>query len=199
MMFVSSSFQTYSVALLHIISRFDLSTPVYFINTGYHFPETITHKNKVGLLLRLNIVDIGSLVSKHLQRDDQGNLLFTFDPDYCCYLNKVQPMEPLLKEYDVWISGVRATQSQQRAMLSDIESTGFKAVRYHPLLNWSNADIEQYITKHKLPLHPLVNKGYKSIGCEPCTRPELGDPRQGRWYGMRKNECGLNTELVKTQ
>jgi len=198
-MFVSSSFQTYSIALLHIISRFDRSIPVYFINTGYHFPETIVHKNKVASLFGLKVLDIGPLVSKHLQRDDQGNLLFTFDPDYCCYLNKVQPMERLLEEYDVWINGVRSAQSFQRAMLSEIDSTGSKAVRYHPLLSWSNSHIESYIDKHNLPKHPLDHKGYKSIGCEPCTRPDTDGLRQGRWFGMRKEECGLNTELVKTQ
>lgn len=108
-------------------------------------------------------------------------------------------MERLLEEYDVWINGVRSAQSFQRAMLSEIDSTGSKAVRYHPLLSWSNSDIESYIAKHKLPKHPLDHKGYKSIGCEPCTRPDTDGLRQGRWFGMRKEECGLNTELVKTQ
>jgi phosphoadenosine phosphosulfate reductase len=195
-MFVSSSFQTYSIVLLHIISRFDPFLPVYFINTGYHFPETIVHKNKVASLLGLQVFDLVPVVSKHLQRDEQGNLLFTFDPDYCCYLNKIQPMEVLLEEFDVWINGVRGEQSKAREKLSVLDYTNSKAIRYHPLLDWSNADMDGYIRKHKLPSHPLEKKGYKSIGCEPCTRPADYDSREGRWYGLRKKECGLNTDLV---
>jgi phosphoadenosine phosphosulfate reductase len=198
-MFVSSSFQTYSIVLLHIVSRFDPFIPVYFINTGYHFPETIVHKNKIAALLGLQVIDLVPLVSKHLQRDDQGNLLFTFDPDYCCYLNKIQPMERLLEEFDIWINGVRAEQSKSREKLSEIEFTHSKALRYHPLLDWNYEDLDKYIKKHDLPHHPLEEMGYKSIGCEPCTRPAGNDSRDGRWYGLRKKECGLNTDLINLQ
>ena len=198
-MFVSSSFQTNSIVLLHIISEFDSSIPVYFINTGYHFPETIVHKNKVASVLGLKVIDLVSRVPKNLQRDEQGNLLFTFDPDYCCFLNKVQPIESLLDKYDIWINGIRSDQSHDRNNLAVLHPTQGKAVRYHPLLNWSYDDLEKYIKKHKLPEHPLEARGYKSIGCEPCTRPAKDGGRDGRWYGMKKNECGLNTALVKNR
>lgn len=193
-MFITSSFQSQSMALLHIISEAIPYIPVYFLHTGYHFPETIVHKNKVASILGLNVIDLLPLVPKHLQRDASGKLLFTFDPDYCCYLNKVQPVEGLLSEYDIWISGVRADQSPQRSKLKEFEPTEGRAMRYHPMLNWSKSDVEQYILKHDLPRHPLEDKGYKSIGCEPCTRPVNGDNlRSGRWQGMRKTECGLNS------
>ncbi len=193
--FVSSSFQTQSIALLHIISQTDQSIPVYFINTGYHFPETIVHKNNVASILGLNVIDLMPLIPKSNQRDDKGNLLFTFDPDYCCYVNKVQPVEPLLNKYDIWVSGVRGDQNRLRSSFSVFQPTTGRAVRYHPLLDWSNEDIDEYLEKFDLPAHPLEKKGYKSIGCEPCTKP-LNDKniRDGRWYGMKKTECGLNTE-----
>lgn len=199
-MFVTSSFQTQSIVLLHIISRIDSTIPVYFINTGYHFPETITHKNNVASFLGLKVIDLIPLVPKNNQRDARGNLLFTFDPDYCCYINKVQPVEPLLEQYDVWINGIRANQNNFRSNLQVFESTGCRAVKFHPLLDWSMDDMEAYIREHDLPVHPLENKGYKSIGCEPCTRPlKSSENREGRWFGMRKTECGLNTEWNHTK
>ncbi|MBW6480353.1 MAG: phosphoadenylyl-sulfate reductase [Bacteroidales bacterium] len=195
-LFVTSSFQTQSIALLHIISQTDQSIPVYFINTGYHFPETIVHKNNVASLLGLNVIDLMPLIPKSNQRDGKGNLLFTFDPDYCCYVNKVQPVEPLLDKYDIWISGVRADQNQMRSGFQVFQPTSGRAVRYHPLLNWSAKDIDHYLERFDLPAHPLEKKGYKSIGCEPCTKPlKTQNNRDGRWYGMKKTECGLNTEL----
>ncbi len=193
--FATSSFQTQSIPLLHIISQIDTRIPVYFINTGYHFPETIVHKNTIASLLDLNVIDLMPLIPKSNQRDDKGNLLFTFDPDYCCYVNKVQPVEPLLNRYDIWVSGVRADQSHLRSGFSVFQSTNGRALKYHPLLDWSTDDIENYIEKFNLPPHPLEEKGYKSIGCEPCTKPNHNkSSREGRWYGMKKTECGLNIQ-----
>lgn len=195
-MFVTSSFQSQSIVLLHLVSQIQPQIPVYFIHTGYHFPETIVHKNKVASLLGLHVVDLKPLAPKSLQRSPEGNLLFTFDPDYCCYLNKIQPLERMLGIYDIWINGIRACQSTERSHFSVFEETRFKARRYHPLLHWSQNDIDAYILEHKLPLHPLETQGYKSIGCEPCTRMvENGTQRDGRWYGMKKTECGLHTSM----
>lgn len=197
-MFVTSSFQSQSIVLLHIVSKIMPSIPVYFINTGYHFSETIVHKDKVASMLGLNVIDLMPLVPKSNQRDDKGNLLFTFDPDYCCYLNKVQPVERLLEQYDVWISGLRSHQNVHRSKLSLMQPTHSRAVKYHPLLYWSSEEIENYIKEFDLPKHPLESNGYKSIGCEPCTKPvNTENGRDGRWYGMRKTECGLNTDWVE--
>ncbi len=197
-LFATSSFQTQSVALLHIISRIDKSIPIYFINTGYLFPETITYKDELAHQFGLNVIDLKPQVPKILQRDAKGNLLFTSDPDYCCYLNKIQPLDPILADYDVWINGVRADQSKVRAELFEEDFAPHNVVRFHPMLDWTKQILYQYIREYNLPRHPLDEKGYVSIGCEPCTAKISldDDERAGRWKGMKKNECGLNTDLV---
>jgi phosphoadenosine phosphosulfate reductase len=197
-MFATSSFQTQSLPLLHIISTIDNSIPVYFINTGYLFPETIEYKDRVTELLHLNVIDLFPQVPKNLQKDPAGNLLFTSDPDYCCYLNKVQPLDAILREYEVWINGVRADQSETRAGFYTEDFAPHNVIRFHPMLDWTKQMIYSYLKEHKLPRHPLDEKGYVSIGCEPCTRKISADEdeRAGRWFGLKKTECGLNTELT---
>jgi phosphoadenosine phosphosulfate reductase len=196
--FATSSFQTQSVPLLHIISRIDKSIPIYFINTGYLFPETILYRDKLIEKLSLNVIDLKPQVPKILQRDAKGNLLFTSDPDYCCYLNKIQPLDAVLAEHDVWINGVRADQSKVRAELYEEDFAPHNVIRFHPMLNWTKQMVYQYIREYNLPHHPLDEKGYVSIGCEPCTAKISleEDERAGRWKGLKKNECGLNTDLV---
>jgi len=137
-------------------------------------------------------------VPKNIQKDSMGNLLFTSDPDYCCYLNKIQPLDNILIENDVWINGIRADQSANRKEMNEIEKAPHNVLRYHPILNWTKQELYKYIKEHKLPRHPLDDKGYISIGCEPCTRKiQIGDSeREGRWFGMKKTECGLHTNLV---
>ena len=133
-----------------------------------------------------------------MQRDPDGKLLFTSDPDHCCYLNKTQPMEPVLMTHDVWINGVRADQSAVRAAMKIEQPARHGCIRFHPMLDWTPKMIWQYQKEHNLPKHPLEEKGYISIGCEPCTRkvdPEMQE-REARWFGMNKVECGLNTDLI---
>jgi phosphoadenosine phosphosulfate reductase len=196
--FTTSSFQTHSIVLLHIISQIDNTIPVYFINTGYHFPETVAFRDEIAALLKLNLRDVSSFTPRNMQKDAQGKLLFTSDPDFCCYLNKVQPLEPILAEHDVWINGVRADQSSVRKSFKEEESAPHGVIRFHPMLDWNTKSIELYIKEHKLPRHPLEAKGYFSIGCEPCTRKfDLEwNAREGRWFGLKKTECGLNTDLI---
>lgn len=191
--FATSSFQTHSVVLLHILSRIDRDVPVYFINTGFHFPETISYKDNVAEKLGINVIDLLPHVPKSMQTNSSGDLMFTYDPDYCCFLNKVQPVEALFKQYDVWINGVRACQNSNRSRFRQEEKTGNGIIRYHPLLEWTISDMNSYISLYDLPVHPLEEKGYRSIGCEPCTRPANGDNlRDARWSGMKKTECGLH-------
>lgn len=194
-LFATSSFQTHSVVLLHVLSRIDKEIPVYFINTGFHFPATIQYKEMVQQLLGINVINLLPHVPKNMQRNASGDLLFTCDPDYCCYLNKVQPVEALFDHYDVWINGIRAEQNSNRRNFREEETSGRHAMRYHPLLRWTNKKMGQYIKQFDLPVHPLEKKGYKSIGCEPCTRPANGNKvREGRWTGMKKTECGLHQD-----
>ena len=197
--FTSSSFQTHSIPLLHIISRVDPSIPVYFLNTGYHFPETIEFRDQVVDLLQLNLVDLKPDTPKVMQLGPDGKLFFTSDPDHCCYLNKTQPMEQVLMYFDVWINGIRAEQNSFRSELKEEEVAKHNVIRYHPMIHWTNKEIFEYRKKYNLPEHPLEAKGYFSIGCEPCTRKvdlEMQE-REARWYGLNKTECGLNTDLVK--
>ena len=198
-MFATSSFQSHSIPMLHIISRLDKSIPIYFLNTGFLFPETFIFKEELSELLGLKIIGVQSAVPKSQQKDENGQLLFTSDPDYCCFLNKVQPMEPLLSKYDVWINGIRADQNANRANMKEEQESSNGAMRYHPMLHWTSKEIFEYRKKYNLPSHPLEQQGYLSIGCEPCTKKmEVGlDERHARWFGLNKTECGLHTDLIK--
>lgn len=198
-LFTTSSFQTHSIVLLHILSQFDRSIPIYFINTGYHFPETIAYRNQIVDLLGLTLGDIYADVPRNMQKDAAGRLLFASDPDFCCHLNKVQPLDNLLPKYDIWINGVRADQSAVRKAMKTEQPAKYGVVRFHPMLDWSSRMIETYLKEHKIPRHPLEMQGYLSIGCEPCTRkfdPNMTE-REARWFGLNKTECGLHTELVQ--
>ncbi len=198
-LFSTSSFQTHSLVMLHIISRIDNSIPVYFLNTGYHFPETVSFKDQIASEFGLQVKEVKSSMPRYMQKDHEGRLLFTSDPDHCCYINKTAPTEHLLRNHDVWINGVRADQSAVRKSMKVEQPAPFDSLRFHPMLDWSIKEIYSYIREHNLPRHPLDAKGYLSIGCEPCTRrldPEMQE-REARWYGMNKVECGLHTDLVE--
>lgn len=198
-LFTTSSFQTHSIVLLHILSTIDKTIPVYCINTGYHFPETLAYRDQIVEMLGLNLKEVSSSTPRHMQKDAQGRLLFTSDPDFCCYLNKVQPLANVLASHDVWINGVRADQSAVRKSFQIEEKAPYDSIRFHPMLDWDQRMITKYLKEHNIPAHPLEDKGYFSIGCEPCTRKiDLENyDRQGRWFGLNKTECGLNTDLVK--
>lgn len=196
--FTTSSFQTHSLVMLHILSRIDRSIPVYFINTGYLFPETIAFRDEIAEQFGLTIVDLKPNTPKYLQREPNGKLMFTTDPDHCCYLNKTQPMESVLAAHDIWINGVRTDQSTVRKAMKVEQLAPYGSLRFHPMLDWNNRQIFAYIKEHSLPRHPLDAKGYASIGCEPCTRkPDLEmQEREARWFGLNKVECGLHTDLI---
>jgi phosphoadenosine phosphosulfate reductase len=195
--FVTSSFQTHSIPLLHVVSSFDKKIPIYFLNTGFHFPQTIIFKNQITKLLDLNVISLSSYTSKINQRNKQGAFLYGHDIDYCCHINKVLPLEPILASHDVWVTGVRKSQNSNRATM-EFEAQGpFDTTRFHPVLDWSAKEIFMYRQHYELPEHPLEELGYLSVGCEPCTSKLLDSGRDGRWNGMKKNECGLHTELIK--
>lgn len=199
-LFATSSLQTHSIPLVHIIARSGLNIPVYCLNTGFLFPETLAFKDQLSDAFGIEIKGISSQTSKHLQRDPQGNFYFTSNPDYCCHLNKVEPTSRLLEKYDVWVNGVRADQNLNRRNMKTFQPAGQGVMRFHPMLDWTGKDIFDYIKKHDLPRHPLDAQGYASVGCEPCTRQNtLDDPRAARWFGMSKTECGLHTDLIEKE
>lgn len=196
--FTTSSFQSQSLPLLHMISRVDRDIPVYYTNTGFLFPETIRFAEQLGNDLGLNIIPLRPEVPKIKQLDRAGRFLYASDPDHCCYLNKVQPLEPVMMANDVWVNGVRADQSVVRAAMAEEEPAQHDCMRYHPMLDWDSRMVYYYRKYHDLPEHPLEEQGYLSIGCEPCTSKAFGEgnERNARWFGMNKTECGINTTLV---
>ena len=191
----SSSFQTQSIPLLHIISRVVPEMPIIFLNTGFHFPETLVFRDELRKTFGLNIRDAQPVMSKKELFTRMGNAPYQTDPDLCCFINKVKPMEEATKGMDALIAGVRRDQTATRSNFRVLEKRKSESLKIHPMLNWTKKDIWAYIDKYKLPQHPLLAQGYVSIGCAPCTRPVFGnqDERAGRWAGQEKNECGLHT------
>jgi len=199
--FASSSFQTHSIPMLHILSTYDASFPVFFLDTGFHFADTKRFRDEITKMLGLNLTILRSPVSKASQRNERGAFLYTSDPDQCCYFNKVLPLEPILKSHDVWVSGIRRDQTKFRKDLHVEEDGAFGTQRYHPMLDWSSKMIWEYRKEYDLPEHPLESQGYFTIGCAPCTRKFDSESvgRNGRWSGMTKEECGIHTEFTGTQ
>ena len=196
-MFATSSFQSHSIPLLHLLSQIDRSIPIIFVNTGFLFPETLNYRDQIAERLKLNLTEIKSTVPKVQQLNTEGNFFFTSDPDRCCHINKVEPLEPMLIRFDIWISGIRGDQNSHRSNLNTEEEAPHGCKRYHPLIDWTAEMIRDYQLKHQLPPHPLEMDGYRSIGCKPCTRRfASGDNRSGRWSGLNKTECGLHTDLA---
>lgn len=199
-LFMTSSFQTHSIPLIHIVNSIDSDIPIYFLDTGYHFTETIEFKEQLKEEFSLNIIDLRSNIPRINQRDAKGNLMYASDPDYCCYINKVQPLEPILKEFDIWISGVRKSQTKHRENLGKTKAGKYNTLHYHPILEWDSKMIYQYRKEYDLPEHPLEKFGYFSVGCMPCTRKmdlTSGSERDSRWVGLNKSECGLHTETIE--
>jgi phosphoadenosine phosphosulfate reductase len=202
--FATSSFQSNSVVLLHLLSRFAAEVPVYFLQTGYHFPETLKFRRTLAERFGLDVRDLRATGSRHLQVTGSGRLMFADDPDRCCHINKVIPMDPVIAGNDVWVSGVRGSQSSTRAAMGRTARGRGGVMRFHPIIDWNARDVYHYVQAHQLPPHPLDAAGYLSVGCAPCTRrpmdePDLGGPpapvdgeRAGRWSGMNKTECGLH-------
>ena len=188
-----SSFGADSVVLLHMISEIDKATPVVFVDSGQHFPETLAYRDE--LVERLGLTNIVNTTpdAATLASEDPENFLFASDPDRCCDIRKVAPLAEALDSYDAWITGRKGFQTADRARLPLFEAEG-ERVKVNPLVGWSAGDLLAYIKQHDLPPHPLVAKGFPSIGCLPCTsRVSPGeDPRSGRWRGKAKQECGIH-------
>jgi phosphoadenosine phosphosulfate reductase len=192
---MTSSFQQQSLTLLHIVSTVAPHLPIFFLDTGYHFKETLAFRTLVTEQLGLNVQDIHPEMSQEDQAAKYGPDLPSTNPDLCCYLNKVLPLQKAMKGYRAWITGIRRDQSPARANapIVDIRQDGIAKIA--PLATWTGDDVKRYVAFHQLPKHPLYQQGYKSIGCAPCTQPiqEGENERAGRWSGKQKTECGLHT------
>lgn len=184
---LTSSFAATSAFFLHLFSRHAPQQAVFFIDTGYHFPQTLAYKKKLTEMYHLNVVDIHAESWKHeFTTKDQT---WKTDPNFCCSINKVEPLEAIKQDYDVWASGLMGWQTEHRSSLDIFEERN-GIVKFYPLIDVSKEERDAYIREHQLPFHPLVAQGYSSIGCKHCTVP--GDDRSGRWNNSPKTECGLH-------
>lgn len=191
---VVSSFGAESAVLLHLVASLDPATPVLFLETGKHFPETAAHRD--ALIDRLNLVDVRLLRPdpKELAAEDKDGDLWSRDTDACCALRKRRPLARTLSGFDAWITGRKRFQSETRMSLAIAETGEDDRMKFNPLANWAQDDLDAYLDENNLPRHPLVAEGYPSIGCEPCTSPVAPgeDVRAGRWRGLDKDECGIH-------
>ncbi|OYY68429.1 phosphoadenylyl-sulfate reductase [Sphingomonas sp. 28-63-12] len=194
---IVSSFGAESAVLLHLVASIDPSVPVLFLETGKHFAETLAYRDL--LAARLGLSDVRSLTpdADAVARRDESGLRWSYDPDGCCEIRKVKPLAAALVGFDATITGRKGFQSATRTNLHRVEidtSDAAGRLKINPLASWSKADLDAYVVAHDLPPHPLVDAGYLSIGCAPCTSKVLPgeDARAGRWRGWEKVECGIH-------
>jgi phosphoadenosine phosphosulfate reductase len=190
---VVSSFGSESALILSLVAQIDPATPVIFLETGKHFPETLAYRDR--LSAHLGLTDVRSIapLPADLAAVDADGRLWRRDPDVCCHIRKVAPLERALAGFDAWITGRKRFQSGERADLDTIEAADSR-IKINPVARWSLAQVASEFRKRDLPPHPLVARGYPSIGCAPCTARVAGDApvRAGRWAGSEKTECGIH-------
>lgn len=193
---VVSSFGAESAVLLHLVAGVDASVPVLFLDTGKHFAETLAYRDLLVERLGLNLVVLTPDAEDLAKRDETG-LRWSYDPDGCCQIRKVRPIEKALAGYDASFTGRKSFQAATRASLPRFEvdtSDAQGRLKINPLIDWDAGQIEGYFIQHDLSRHPLIAAGYPSIGCSPCTTQVAPgeDPRSGRWKGWDKTECGIH-------
>jgi len=194
---IVSSFGADSAVLLHLVSLVDASLPVYFLETGKHFPETLQYVETLRTHLGLTNVRWLRPDPRDLARFDPRGDLWETDPDSCCHIRKTEPLDAEIGKFGGWVTGRKRYQTAERGVLPHFELTSDDRIKVNPLAYFSDADVNAYKTEHGLPEHPLFAKGYKSIGCAPCTTivAEGEDPRAGRWRGLNKKECGIHFDF----
>jgi phosphoadenosine phosphosulfate reductase len=191
-----SSFGADSAILLHMVADIDPAVPVLFVDSGKLFAETLAYRDRLVAELGLTAVRTVGPSPEVLARRDPTGERHALDPDGCCHIRKVAPLEAALAPFDAWITGRRRHQATTRARMSRFETDQAGRIKLNPLADWSSGDVEAYRARHALPRHPLVDRGYASIGCAPCTTPVAAgeDPRAGRWRHLDKTECGLHLQ-----
>ena len=200
---VGTSFQGAGLVVLHTAYTNGMKFPSFTLDTGLLFPETLELKAKIEGLLGLTIESLKPEQTVEEQAAEHGPNLWDRSPDLCCTLRKVMPLQKKLGELDVWITGLRRQQSEGREKTQIAELYKFDVLRdrhilkLNPMANWSREQVQAYLKEHGIPSNPLASRGYRSIGCIPCTRPvgEGDDERAGRWTGFDKSECGIHTFL----
>jgi phosphoadenosine phosphosulfate reductase len=195
---LTCSFQAEDVLLLHLVRELRPGIPVLFLDTGYHFAETYAYRDRIATEWSLNLINLLPARTVAEQELEHG-LLHQTAPDRCCALRKVQPLFAAVAKYKIWLTGLRREQARSRAALEEIADFtlpgGVTVRKLSPFADWTTRDIWQICALYGIPLLPLYDLGYSSIGCEPCTSipADPGDPRSGRWAG-RKVECGIHIQ-----
>jgi phosphoadenosine phosphosulfate reductase len=188
-----SSFGAEAAVLLHLVAQIDRSVPVIFLDTGKLFGETLRYRD--ALIARLRLTDVRNIEpdATALALHDADGMLFQRDPDACCRLRKVEPLERALSGFSAWINGRKRFQGGLRNDIAVIEETSGR-IKFNPLASWSQREIDSYFSAYDLPHHPLEAQGYRSIGCMPCSSPVAPgeEARAGRWRGQGKTECGIH-------
>jgi phosphoadenosine phosphosulfate reductase len=202
---IGTSYQGAGLVMMHLAKQAGLSFPVFTLDTGLLFPETLELKRRLEEFFGWKIESLSPDLTVEQQAEAMGPELWKRDPDLCCTVRKVLPLQSKLGELDCWITGLRRNQSDSRAGIGIIElytldqKTGSDIVKLNPMAKWSRDAIWRYIEQHKIPYNPLHDQGYRSIGCMTCTRKtsdEEGE-RAGRWTGFNKVECGIHTFMSK--
>jgi phosphoadenosine phosphosulfate reductase len=195
---VTSSFQAEDMVVVHLVREVIGKVPVIFLDTGYHFAETYEYRDQITRDWGLNLVNVLPQLTV-AEQESQFGILNQTAPDRCCGMRKVGPLFASLQPYRLWFTGLRQEQAKTRANLQAIDAftlpTGKQLQKVSPLAEWTTKDVWQYAEQYAIPLLPLYEKGYTSIGCEPCTSLPFdpNDPRSGRWGG-RKQECGIHVQ-----
>jgi phosphoadenosine phosphosulfate reductase len=195
---VTSSFQAEDMVVVHMVRQAIGNVPVIFLDTGYHFAETYVYRDRLAREWNLNLVNVLPSLTV-AEQESQFGILNQTAPDRCCALRKVGPLFASLEPYRLWFTGLRREQAKTRANLQAVDTftlpSGKQLQKVSPLADWSTRDVWLYAEQHAIPLLPLYEKGYTSIGCEPCTSLPFDpdDPRSGRWGG-RKQECGIHVQ-----
>ncbi|TDE34432.1 phosphoadenylyl-sulfate reductase [Actinomadura sp. 6K520] len=182
-------------ALIHLVSKVKPGIDVLFVDTGYHFAETIGTRDAVEAVYPVNVVNVTPSRTVEEQEAALGPRLFGRNPDLCCHLRKVEPLGRALEGYMAWFSGIRRDETATRRDRRVVEWDRRRGmVKVNPILDWSQEDMDNYIEDNGVLVNPLHYDGYPSIGCAPCTSPVAPgeDPRSGRWAGMGKVECGIH-------
>jgi phosphoadenosine phosphosulfate reductase len=195
---VTSSFQAEDMVVVHLVREVMSNVPIIFLDTGYHFAETYEYRDRLSKEWDLNLVNVLPQLTV-AEQESQFGILNQTAPDRCCGLRKVGPLFASLEPYRLWFTGLRREQAKTRANLQQMDAftlpTGKQLQKVSPLADWSTPDVWHYAEEYGIPLLPLYEKGYTSIGCEPCTSLPFdpNDPRSGRWGG-RKQECGIHVQ-----
>ena len=194
---LASAFQAEGTCVMHMATRIRPDVPILFLETGFHFDETLEIKRRLTERLSLNVLELTGDYTAESQAEAFGARLYERDPDRCCQINKVEPMLGALRGLDAWITAFRRDSSPTRANAPIVDryelEPGRWIVKVNPVATWTRRDTWAYLKEHDLPHNPLYDLGYASIGCAPCTRLQFpGEPeRAGRWAGLSRWECGI--------